>query len=85
MSISVEFEGREVLDDFHGLDADGGDAFDQYNNVARIVVFESPVVGVVDDAGGFVGFDLVAVEDPVQCGSGAEDVFVCLVRNSRDS
>ena len=66
-SFSVELESRETLDDFHGLEADCCDPFDQIHDIAWIVVFEGPVIGVVDDAGSFVDFDLVTVDDPVQC------------------
>lgn len=36
----------------------------------------APVVGVVDDAGGLVGFHLVAVDEPFEAGAGAEPILV---------
>ena len=38
------------LDDAHGGDADCDDSFDEVDDVARVVVFLAPGVGVVDDA-----------------------------------
>src|SRR5690625_4368256 len=59
---------RQGLGDTHRLQRDGGDAFDEVEDVAGVADLAGPVVGVVDDAGGLVGADLVAVEDPVQGG-----------------
>lgn len=39
-------------------------------------MFAAPVVGVVFDATGFVNFDLVAVEEPVEGGLAVDDVVV---------
>ena len=53
--------GWEGVDDFGGLDGGVGDAFEHGDDV--VAGFFEPLVGVVDDAAGFVGFDVVAVDD----------------------
>ena len=53
--------GWEGVDDFGGFDGGVGDAFDHGDDV--VAGFFEPLVGVVDDAAGFVGFDVVAVEN----------------------
>ena len=49
-----------------GFEADGDDALDKVEDVAWLTVLGCPVVGVVDDSAGLVGFDLVAVHHPRQ-------------------
>ena len=51
------------VDDARGFDGGVGDAFDHGDDV--VTGFFEPLVGVVDDAAGFVGFDVVAVDDPL--------------------
>ena len=47
-----------------GLDGGMSDSLDHGDDVVA-GLFE-PLVGVVDDAAGFVGFDVVAVDDPLE-------------------
>ena len=66
----------EGFDDAGGLDADLGDAGEEVEGVAGVVHgLKCPVVGVVDDGAGFVGFDGLAFHDPVKCGFAVDDVF----------
>ena len=60
---AVSEGGWEGVDDFGGFHGGVGDAFDHRDDV--IAGFFEPLVGVVDDAAGFVGFDVVAVDDPL--------------------
>ncbi|BAS16607.1 hypothetical protein AHiyo8_49100 [Arthrobacter sp. Hiyo8] len=46
-----------------GIEADRHDSLQQVDDIPGVADFVTPVVGVVDDAGGFVGFDLV----PFRC------------------
>lgn len=52
--------------DRYGVDGDSGHAFDEVEDVAGVVLFGGPLVGVVDDAGYLVGLDLVAIDEPLQ-------------------
>ena len=56
--------GWEGVDDAGGLDGGVGDSFDHGDDV--VAGFFEPLVGVMDDAAGFVGFDAVAVDDPFE-------------------
>ena len=56
--------GWEGVDDARGFDGGVGDAFDHRDDV--VAGFFEPLVGVVDDAAGFVGFDVVTVYDPLR-------------------
>ena len=51
--------GWEGVDDFGGLDGVVGDSLDHGDDV--VASFFEPLVGGVDDAAGFVSFDVVAV------------------------
>jgi hypothetical protein len=53
-----------------GFEGDGDDLADEAEDVLRVV----GAVGVVDDAGAFVGRDLVLVDDPFDGGAIAEAV-----------
>ena len=55
-----------------GFQGDGDDLADEAEDVVGVVF----AVGVVDDAGAFVGGDLVLVDDPFQGGAVAEAVVV---------
>ena len=61
---------------WEGVDVDGdvGDALDHGDDV--VAGFFEPFVGVVDDAAGFVGFDVVAVDDPSEGRAAVDDVAV---------
>lgn len=37
----------QAIDNFHGLDADGGDALDEVDDVGRVVVLVAPVAGTM--------------------------------------
>ena len=63
---------RQGIDDLHRLEADRHDPGEQVEDVARVADLPGPVVGVVDDAGGLVGLDLVAVDDPLDRRARAE-------------
>ena len=56
--------GWEGVDDARGLDRGVGDSLDHGDDV--VAGFFEPLVGVVDDGAGFVGFDVVAVDDPFE-------------------
>ena len=55
-------EGWDGVDDLDGLYVSVGDAFDHGDDV--VAGFFEPIVGVVYDAVGCVGFSVVAVNDP---------------------
>ena len=53
------------------VDAGGDDAFDEFQDVLRVV---ASAVGIVRDAAALVGFDAVLVDDPIEGGAVAEAV-----------
>ena len=63
-SPAVSEWGWEGVDDACGFDGGVGDSLDHGYDV--VAGFFEPLVGVVDDAAGFVGFDVVAVDDPFE-------------------
>lgn len=71
-------EGGEIADEADGFEADGDDLADEANDVLGIV----RAVGVVDDAGAFVGGDAVLVDHPFEGAAIAEAVFVDFGRNA---
>ena len=71
--------GGEGVDDVGGLDGGVGDAFDHRDDV--VAGFFEPLVGVVDDAAGFVGFDVVAVDDPFERCAAVDNVAVGVERD----
>ena len=66
--------GWEGVDDAGGLDGGEGDSLDHGDDVVA-GLFE-PLVGVVDDAAGFVGFDVVTIDDPFEGCGAIDDVAV---------
>ena len=66
----------ERIHDLYGFQTHAGDSFDEIDDVAGVVVFAAPVVGVVFDGGGFVDGDLVALHDPFEGGLAVDDVVV---------
>ncbi len=56
-----------------------GDSFDHGDDV--VAGFFEPLVGVVDDAAGFVGFDVVEVDDPLEGCAAVDDVAVGVGRD----
>ena len=67
---------RERIHDLHRLQTHTGHSFDEIDDVAGVVVFAAPVVGVVFDAAGFVDGDLVALHDPFEGGLAVDDVVL---------
>ena len=75
--ISEDVQCRQVMDDFLGFEADGDDAQQQFQRVARVVHgFAGPVVGVVGDAGLFVGGDGLPFHHPFQRRFAVDDVVI---------
>jgi hypothetical protein len=70
------------LDDFYRLYADGDDSLEEIHNIARLVVFFGPVVGVVADATVFVHGDLITLHDPLDGRLAIHDVIVGFQRNA---
>jgi hypothetical protein len=56
--------------------------FEEIDDVAGVIVFAAPVVGVVFDAGGFVDGDLVALHDPFEGGLAVDDAVVGFQRDA---
>ena len=69
-------ESREGGDYAVGLGGEVGDAEEEVEDVAGVVVLFAPVVGVVADAALLVHGDLVTVEDPIEGGLAVDDVVV---------
>ena len=66
----AKIERGEGGDGLLGFEGDGDDLADEAEDVFGSVF----AVGVVDDAGAFVGGDLVLVDDPIEGGAVAEAV-----------
>ena len=67
--ICTDIEFGQRLDDFLGFQAHGDHALEQLQWVLGVAHgFHGPVVGVVDDAAGFVGTHRLAFHHPGQCG-----------------
>lgn len=72
---------RESLDNPDAFDAKVNDGEEEAQDVGGVVVFAGPVVGVVEEAGVFVGFDLIAFENPFDGAFAVDDVVVSDERN----
>jgi len=67
--------GSETVDDLDRFEADAGDLADEADDVLGVIL----AIGVGDDAGAFVGGDLVLVDDPFEGGAVAEAVVIDLL------
>ena len=68
---------RQLVDNLDAFDAQMHHTFNKIDDVAVVVVFVAPVVGIVGDATVFVRRDSVAFHDPFQCRFAVDDVLVC--------
>lgn len=64
---SLEIQTRQTRNNLVCPHRDGDDPSHKVEDVGRVVVFDSPVIGVIDDPRVFVRLDLIAVNDPIQC------------------
>ena len=71
-------QSGKLADEADGFEADGDDLTDEADDVLGIVL----AVGVVDDAGAFVGGDAVLVDYPFEGAAIAEAVFVDFGRDA---
>ena len=76
---AVGERGWKGVDDARGFDEGVADALVHGDDV--VAGFFEPLVGVVDDAAGFVGFDVVAVDDPFEGFAAVDDVAVVVGRD----
>jgi hypothetical protein len=65
-------QGGKLADKANGFEADGYNLADKSDDVLGIV----RAVGVIYDAGAFVGGDAILIDDPFEGASVAEAVFV---------
>lgn len=68
-----------------GAHGDGDQGGDEAGDIGRVVQFPAVVIGVIGDAAGFVGFDLVAVDNPSQGRAPAYLIVLGLARYSGES
>ena len=72
---------RQPLHDMHRLHTNGNHAQKQIEDVPRFALFRCPVVGIVGDAAGLVGLDLVAIHDPFNGGSAVDQIVIGFQRD----
>lgn len=68
-----------------GAHGDGDQGGDEAGDIGRVVQFPAVVIGVIGDAAGLVGFDLVAVDNPSQGRAPADFIGISLARNPSES
>lgn len=68
-----------------GAHGDGDQGGDEAGDIGRVVQFPAVVIGVIGDAAGRVGFDLVAVDNPSQGRAPAYLIVLGLARYSGES
>src|SRR5664280_2310132 len=75
---------RKAINDRRRLHAHSDQALDKVDDVPWLASSGCPVVGVVDDAAGLVGLDLIAVHDPLDGGLAVDFVLVRLWRDTAE-
>jgi hypothetical protein len=70
LPLAAEVQRGEGGDNLLGFEGDGDDLLDEAEDVGGVV----GAVGIVDDAGAWVGGDAVLVDDPFEGGTVAEAV-----------
>lgn len=58
------FQFRQGLDDADAFHADPDHTLEQVKDVAGIIVFPAPVIGIIQNAALLVRFDLITFHDP---------------------
>src|SRR5664279_646174 len=75
---------RKAINDRRRLHAHSDQALDKGDDVPRLASSGCPVAGVVDDAAGLVGLDLIAVHNPLDGGLAVDFVLVRLWRDTAE-
>ena len=83
-SLNLKFQFRQAIHYFHSFEADGDDAEEEIEDVFGVIVFNSPIVGIICDTGSFVGGNGIAFHNPFDSRFAIDDVFVCFERDVRD-
>src|SRR5664280_3482452 len=75
---------RKAMNDRRRLHAHSDQALDKVDDVPWLASSGCPVAGVVDDAAGLVGLDLIALHDPLDGRLAVDLVLVCLWRDTAE-